>query len=83
MAPGWQPTLEADVDVTAYLLGADRATIAALPRLSLAESALHAPLAFSGVSAYETLAEQAAALLEHLVNNHPLPDGLALSVVRP
>src|SRR4051812_28092849 len=75
MPPLWQPSLEDYIDVAAYLLGADRTTIAALPRLSLAESALHAPFAsFSGVSAYETLVEQPAVLLEHLVQNHPLPD---------
>jgi len=46
-----------------------------LPRLALAESALHAPFAsFGGVEAYPTLVEQAAVLLEHLVKNHPLPD---------
>jgi death-on-curing protein len=27
------------------------------------------------VEAYPTLSEQAAALLEHLARNHPLPDG--------
>ena len=46
-----------------------------MPRLALAESALHAPFAsFGGVEAYPTLVEQAAVLLEHLVKNHPLPD---------
>ena len=75
MPTRWQPSLEDYIDVAAYLLGTDRATIAALPRLSLAESALLAPFAsFSGVSAYETLVEQAAVLLERLVHNHPLLD---------
>ena len=46
-----------------------------MPRLALAESALHAPFAsFGGIEAYPTLVEQAAVLLEHLVKNHPLPD---------
>jgi death-on-curing protein len=73
--PRWQPSLEDYVDVAAYLLGADRAAIAGLPRLALAESALHAPFAsFGGEDAYPTLIEQAAVLLEHLAKNHPLPD---------
>lgn len=47
-----------------------------LPRLPLAESALHAPFAsFGGAPAYPTLVEQAAVLVEHLSRNHPLPDG--------
>jgi death-on-curing protein len=46
-----------------------------LPRLALAESALHAPFtSFGGVEAYPTLIEQAAVLLEHLARNHPLQD---------
>ena len=46
-----------------------------MPRLALAESALHAPFAsFGGVAGYPTLVVQAAVLLEHLVKNHPLPD---------
>jgi death-on-curing protein len=37
---------------------------------------VHAPFAsFGGVAAYPTLLERAAVLLEHLANNHPLPDG--------
>jgi death on curing protein len=73
--PRWQPSLEDYIDVAAYLLGADRAAVAALPRIALAESALHAPLAsFGGTEAYPTLVEQAAVLLQHLAKNHPLPD---------
>lgn len=75
MPPCWQPSLDDYIDVAAYLLDADRAAIEALPRLSLAESALHAPFAsFGGTEAYPTLIEQAAVLLQHLVKNHPLPD---------
>jgi len=71
----WQPSLEDYIDIATYLLDADHAAIAGLPRLALAESALHAPFAsFGGVEAYPTLVEQAAVLLEHLVKNHPLPD---------
>jgi death-on-curing protein len=73
--PRWQPSLEDYIDLAAYLLGADRAAVAALPRITLAESALHAPFAsFGGTEAYPTLVEQAAVLLEHLAKNHPLPD---------
>ena len=65
----------ADVHFAAYLLDAVRKAVAALPRIALAESALHAPFAsFGGVAAYPDLTEQAAVLLEHLVKNHPLPD---------
>jgi death-on-curing protein len=71
----WEPSLDDYIDIAAYLLGADRTAIAALPRLALAESALHAPFAsFGGVEAYPTLVEQAAVLLQHLAKNHPLPD---------
>lgn len=70
MAARWQPSLEGYIDITTYLLDADYAAIAGLPRLALAESALHAPFAsFGGVEAYPTLVEQAAVLLEHLVKN--------------
>jgi death on curing protein len=73
--PRWEPSLEDYIDIAAFLLGANRAAVAALPRLGLAESALHAPFAsFGGVEAYPTLIEQAAVLLEHLAQNHPLPD---------
>ena len=58
MAPRWQPSLEDYIDIAAYLLGADRAAVAALRRLALAESALHAPFAsFGGTDAYPTLVE--------------------------
>jgi death on curing protein len=47
-----------------------------VPRLALAESAIHAPFAsLGGVEAYPTLPEQAAVHLEHLAGNHPLPNG--------
>lgn len=75
MAPRWEPSLEDYVNIAVYLLGSDRAAVTALPRLALAESALHAPFAsFGGVEAYPTLVEQAAVLLPHLAKNHPLPD---------
>ena len=75
MRARWQPSLEDYIDIAAYLLGADRAAIAGLPRIALAESAVHTPFAsFGGVEAYPTLVEQAAVLLQHLAKNHPLPD---------
>lgn len=48
MAPTWQPTLDDYVDVAAFLLGAEREAIGRLPRLGLAESAIHAPFASFG-----------------------------------
>jgi hypothetical protein len=41
--PRWQPSLDDYIDTAAYLIDADRAAIAALPRIALAESALHTP----------------------------------------
>jgi death-on-curing protein len=74
VSPRWQPSLDDYVHLAAYLLDADRAAIAALPRIALAESAVHAPFAsFGGVEAYPDLVEQAAVLLERLARNHPLP----------
>jgi len=71
----WQPSLDDYIDLAAYLLGADRTAVAALPRIALAESAIHAAFAsFGGVEAYPDLIEQAAVLLAHLAKNHPLPD---------
>jgi death-on-curing protein len=71
----WQPSLDDYIDLAAYLLGVDRAAVAALPRIALAESAIHAPFAsFGGVEAYPDLIEQAAVLLAHLAKNHPLTD---------
>jgi death on curing protein len=73
--PRWEPSLEDYIDIATFLLGSNRAAVASLPRLGLAESALHAPFAsFGGVEAYPGLIEQAAVLLEHLAQNHPLPD---------
>lgn len=75
MTERWVPSLDDYVDLAAFLLGAERSAVQALPRLTLAESALHAPFAsFGGVDAYPTLIEQAAVLVQHLARNHPLPD---------
>lgn len=44
--------------------------------IGLAESALASPQAsFGGVEFYPEFERKAAVLLEHLVKNHPLPDG--------
>lgn len=50
MPERWIPSLEDYIDVAAFLLGADRTAVQALPRLTLAESALHAPFASSVAS---------------------------------
>jgi death-on-curing protein len=63
-------------EIAAELLGTTPDQISRLPRISLADSALAAPQAnFGGRDAYPELIEKAAVLVEHLVRNHPLPDG--------
>jgi death on curing protein len=72
----WTPALEDYIEFAAYLLDLEPSGVRALPRITLAESAIHAPFAsYGGAPAYPTLIEQAAVLVEHLTNNHPLPDG--------
>ena len=74
--PRWVPSLDDYVDLASVVLDTDPETVRRLPRLSLAESALAAPFAsFAGVDAYPELVDQAAVLITHLVENHPLPDG--------
>lgn len=52
------------------------ATVAPLASRPLAESALAAPAAgYGDHERYPDIAEKAAVLLQHLVSNHPLPDG--------
>jgi death-on-curing protein len=64
------------VAIAAKLTGMDVATIARLPNLSLAESALRASFAgFGEHEFYPELLCNAAVLLERLARNHPLPDG--------
>jgi len=64
------------VAIAAEITGMDAATIARLPNLSLAESALHAPFAgFGEHEFYPEFVDKAAVLLERLARNHPLPDG--------
>jgi len=63
-------------EIAADLLGTSAGQIARLPRIALADSALSTPSAgFGDQDAYPTLIEKAAVLVEHLVRNHPLPDG--------
>jgi death-on-curing protein len=72
----WRPTLDDFVDVAGFLLGASPEAIRSLPRMGSAESAIHAPFAsFGGADAYPELLDQAAVLIAHLAQNHPLPDG--------
>src|SRR3954453_11945952 len=62
--------------MAAVALETDPARLCRLPRLDLAESALHAPFAsFGGEPAYPELIDQAAVLIAHLAQNHPFPDG--------
>lgn len=72
----WIPRREDYVGAAAVVLGLSYRDIERLPGLTLAESALAAPFAsFGGEEPYPTLELKAAVLLEHLVRNHPLPDG--------
>lgn len=72
---GWRPTLDDYVELAAFLLGGSPEAVRRLPRIGLAESAIHAPFAaFGGQEAYPELVDQAAVLLIHLARNHPLPD---------
>lgn len=74
--PHRRPTLEDYIDVASFLLAAPPAAVRSLPRLGSAESAIHAPFAsFGGQEAYPELLDQAAVLIAHLAQNHPLPDG--------
>src|SRR5215218_7840133 len=75
-APLWRPTLEDYIDLASFLLAATPEAIRSLPRIGSAESAIHAPFAsFGGQDAYPELLDQAAVLIAHLAQNHPLPDG--------
>jgi death-on-curing protein len=70
------PSLDDFIDLASFILDAPPEAVRRLHRLSLAESALHAPFAsFGGTAAYPSLTGQAAVLIEHLAQNHPLPDG--------
>lgn len=62
--------------IAAAVTGLDATTLTRVTRLSLADSALHAPEAgFGGVELYPDFIDKAAVLLVRLAKNHPLPDG--------
>jgi death-on-curing protein len=62
--------------IAAEVMGTTPDKIARLPRIGLAASALAVPSSgFGDQDAYVTLLDKAAALIEHLARNHPLPDG--------
>ena len=62
--------------IAAAVTGLDATTLTRVTRLSLADSALHAPEAgFGGVELYPDFIDKAAVLLVRLARNHPLPDG--------
>lgn len=62
--------------IAAEVLGTTPEQIARLPRIALADSALAVSRSgFGDRDAYPTLIEKAAAIVEHLARNHPLPDG--------
>jgi death-on-curing protein len=70
------------LDLADYLLiaeavtGVPAETLARIPSLDLADSALHAPQAeFGGVEFYPDFVVKAAVLCSRLLRNHPLPDG--------
>jgi death-on-curing protein len=62
--------------IAAEILETTPEEVARLPRIALADSALAVPSSgFGDQDAYVTLLDKAAALIEHLARNHPLPDG--------
>jgi death-on-curing protein len=70
------------LDLVDYLLiaeavtGVPAETLAKLPSLALADSALHAPQAeFAGTQFYPDFVMQAAVLCSRVLRDHPLPDG--------
>lgn len=70
------------LDLVDYLLiaeavtGIPAETLAKLPRIDLADSALHAPQAeFGGTEFYPDFPVKAAVLCSRLLRNHPLLDG--------
>jgi death-on-curing protein len=62
--------------IVEIVTGIDAETLSKLPRLDLADSALHAPEAsFGGEEFYPDLIDKAAVLCWHLCQNHAFPDG--------
>jgi death-on-curing protein len=64
------------LEVAAQVTGLEPATVIKVTKLSLADSALHAPAAgFADTDFYPDFVDKAAVLLVRLARNHPLPDG--------
>ncbi|MHB8287813.1 MAG: type II toxin-antitoxin system death-on-curing family toxin [Acidimicrobiales bacterium] len=64
------------LSIAEMILGVDGELLAKGAGIGLADSALASPQAsFGGVEFYPEFEQKAAVLLEHLVKNHPLPDG--------
>jgi death on curing protein len=62
--------------IAAEITGLDEVTLEKVTRVSLADSALHAPAAsFEGEELYPDFVDKAAVLLVRLAKNHPLPTG--------
>ena len=62
--------------IAAEVTGLDLPILIRVTRLSLADSALHAPAAgFGDTDLYPDFVDKAAVLLVRLAKNHPLPDG--------
>lgn len=62
--------------ISEEITGIEASVLMKMPRLSLADSALHAPQAgFGDVDMYPDFVDKAAVLLVRLAMNHPLPDG--------
>lgn len=62
--------------ISEEITGIEVSVLMKMSRLSLADSALHAPQAgFGDVDLYPDFVDKAAVLLVRLAMNHPLPDG--------
>lgn len=62
--------------ISEEITGIEVSVLMKMSRLSLADSALHAPQAgFGEVDLYPDFVDKAAVLLVRLAMNHPLPDG--------
>ncbi|MGC8472589.1 MAG: type II toxin-antitoxin system death-on-curing family toxin [Acidimicrobiales bacterium] len=62
--------------IAEIILGIDGEALSKGAGIGLADSALAVPQAsFGGVEFYPAFEQKAAVLLQHLVKNHPLPDG--------
>ena len=58
------------------ITGIEVSVLMQMPRMPLADSALHAPQAgYGDVDLYPDFVDKAAVLLVRLAMNHPLPDG--------